>query len=112
MDRPGSGRVGGRALEKLQVKKVDAQLGEWCDQSVAGGLAHRSLGGPVLEEARAALVVGEAAERLPLGGGEELAGEAIGTHGAVAALHVDADPRIEGDADDRDATGVRDVEIR
>ena len=54
---------------------------------------------------------GKLSERRPLAGREKLPREAIGADGAVAALDVDADAHAVGDADDRDASRMRHVEI-
>ena len=81
----------GTARERDARAERDLHLPERRRQPVTGRLAHRFLAGPVAQKPRAALGFGERRERSPLGGGEELAREAVGANPASAVLDVDPD---------------------
>ena len=80
-------------------------------QPIAGSLAHRLLAGPVAQEARAALGFRERRERGALGWRQQLVREPVNADAARAVFDVHTDATFARDADQRDAFGVRDVEV-
>jgi KDO2-lipid IV(A) lauroyltransferase len=116
VQRPVAGQVGGGPGAKAwRIRKVDVELPKGRDEAVARRLAHRFLARPIAQKPLPSEILWQVRKRCLFPWREELPCEPVGADLAVAVLDIDADARlpgeIAGNRHQRDAAGVRDVEI-